>query len=161
MAGRPPKFANPDEMQPLIDEYFNMCDEKGESYTVPGLALALGFCNRQKLWDCEQKSGFGDTIKRAKSKIESQRVSRLVDGKGNVIGCIFDLKNNFGYKDQQQVELSNPDGSLGGMKIAVCFVDSEKLPEPLKQIPGGSVDAEFETLSGDSEGGGSESPNNR
>lgn len=28
-------------MQKVIDEYFKTCDEKGEPYTITGLALAL------------------------------------------------------------------------------------------------------------------------
>lgn len=53
----------------------------------------------------EKNSEFSDAIKKAKTKIEESLEQRLLDGK-NVVGVIFNLKNNFGWKDQQQVEHS-------------------------------------------------------
>ena len=47
---------------------------------------------------------FGDTIKRARLYIENERAELLLKGSGNVAGVIFDLKNNFGYADKQEVD---------------------------------------------------------
>ena len=108
--GRPPKFEKPGDMEPLIEEYFNKCDLAEEPYTVPGLAYALGFADKSSLVDYSKNSEFSFTIKRAKARIESQRNRRLVDGKGNTAGMIFDLKNNFGWSDSRTIEHTGSDG---------------------------------------------------
>jgi hypothetical protein len=103
-AGRPPYYSSVQKMQAAIDAYFNMADEKGWPYTIPDLALALGFTSRQSLLNYSCKPEYMDTIKRAKLRIEGQRARQLVQGQGMVAGQIFDLKNNFGWRDQQDHE---------------------------------------------------------
>ncbi|MCR4282797.1 MAG: DNA-packaging protein [Bauldia sp.] len=108
-AGRPPKFRTPEEMEPLVDSYFAECDtaEPARPYTIPGLAQALGFVDRQSLLDYAEKPEFSCTIKAAKLRVETQRSEKLVAGVGNVTGMIFDLKNNFGWRDKTEHELSS------------------------------------------------------
>ena len=98
------KYKNPEDMQLLVDEYFKACDDKEEPYTVPGLAYALGFNSRQTLLNYQQMHGFSDVVDRAKLRIETQRAAQLVAGKVNVVGAIFDLKNNFQWKDKHEIE---------------------------------------------------------
>ena len=112
--GRPAKFNTADEMEPLIEAYFNDCDEKGKPYTVPGLAYGLGFADKQSLIDYAAKDEFSFTIKAAKARIEQQRAEELVGRNGTVTGLIFDLKNNFGWKDAQQHEHTVKKVSLWG-----------------------------------------------
>ena len=76
--GRPPAYDSPEQMEKVIEAYFVKCDEEGRPYTVPGLALALGFCTRKSLYDYEQKDSFVNTVKRAKLRIEEQRAEQLV-----------------------------------------------------------------------------------
>lgn len=118
MTGRPPLYSDPNTMQAKIDEYFEKCDANDESYTVPGLALALGFCSRQSLWDyCNVtkfeselvRKSFAYTIKKALLTMEQQRVGKFVDGKKPAIPAIFDLKNNFNYVDKKDIQI---DGNL-------------------------------------------------
>lgn len=104
--GRPRKFTEPEIMQKKIDAYFAECDDHGEPYTIPGLAYALGFVDRQAVSHYETYPEFSPTIKRARLRIERQRNSGLVLGTGSAAGHIFDLKNNFGWKDKQEVEHS-------------------------------------------------------
>jgi hypothetical protein len=101
-AGRPPHFSTVGEMEDAIERYFNEADEKKWPYTIPDLAYALGFNSRQSLLNYQNKPIFMDTIKRAKLRIEGQRARQLVQGQGIVAGQIFDLKNNFGWRDQQE-----------------------------------------------------------
>lgn len=103
---RPPYFTSAREMQVLIDEYFALADEKKWPYTIPDLALALGFLSRTSLLNYQGKPEFVSTIKRAKLRIEAQRVRQLVQGSGIVAGQIFDLKNNFWWRDQQEQIIS-------------------------------------------------------
>ena len=100
--GRPPMFNSPEEMEPLIQGYFDACDEQGHPYAVPGLVLALGFAHRQTLLQYAKKDEFSFTIKRAKLRIEAQRASALVTRLSGQAVLIFDLKNNFGWKDKKK-----------------------------------------------------------
>lgn len=113
--GRPPKFTSPEQMQDLIDAYFESC--KGEPIldndgmplmdkwgnvilinqhppTVTGLALALGFTSRQALLNYQAKRQFVDTILRAKARCEEYAESRLYDRDG-ANGAKFSLTYNF------------------------------------------------------------------
>ena len=108
-AGRPRKYKSVEEMQKAIDNYFMQCDIKELPYTIAGLALALGFEDRHALlyymeYTDEDDIKFSATIKRAKTKIESNVVQNMLLGKYNPTGSIFSLKNNFNYKDKQEVE---------------------------------------------------------
>lgn len=102
--GRPPKYETPEEMQPLIDKYFDDCDARGEPYTVPGIADDLGFESRQSLFDYGKKPEFSYTLKKAKQRIERQRNITMLKGEGSAAGHIFDLKNNFGWVDKTETE---------------------------------------------------------
>ncbi len=102
MIGRPNKFKSVEEMQIAIDNYFKDCDEKERPYTISGLAYALD-TNRQTLLDYQEKDDFSDTIKKAKAKIEQFVEERLFVG-NNTAGVIFNLKNNYNWKDKQEIE---------------------------------------------------------
>jgi hypothetical protein len=107
LASKNAYYHDPQVLQDAVDEYFTICEEKDHSPVVTGLALFLGFAGRQSLFNYTTMPGrtpYKDIIKRAKSKIEAHRVQRMVDGRGNVVGAIFDLKNNFGYIDKQVSE---------------------------------------------------------
>lgn len=124
--GRPPKYNNAAEMQHLIDMYFLICrvhqtgntelltdlpvedqlyvnDIHDAHPTVTGLALAIDL-TRQGLIEYENKPEFSDTVKKAKARVEAYIEQRLYYQ--NATGCIFNLKNNFGWKDTQDVNLS-------------------------------------------------------
>lgn len=135
--GRPARFSSAEDMQVQIDAYFTACDEgkPKRPYTVPGLALALGFSSRSSLFDyATRNSGreeFAVTIKKAKLRIETQRVEALVSCKGNAGGMIFDLKNNFGWRDQQNVELTGAQG--GPVQIAAGLVGMPPVPKDMAE----------------------------
>ena len=125
--GRPPKFKTPKEMEPLIEGYFSDCDKAERPYTVPGIALALGFADRHSLHDYMAKDEFTATIKRARLRIEAQRAQALVTRTQGVAGLIFDLKNNFGWKDKTEHEHTGADGKDAPIehKITVEFVGGD------------------------------------
>lgn len=123
--GRPLKFKSVKKMQEKIDEYFESCESRplldgkghvltdkkgnpiftpGRPPTVTGLALALGFTNRQSLLNYQERDEFFDTITRAKAKIEQYAEERLFD-KDGANGAKFSLANNFqGWKEKAVVE---------------------------------------------------------
>lgn len=126
--GRPVKYETPEEMQRLIALYFLACrvHQSGDDTllegleddellivndisdihpTVTGLALSLDM-TRKGLIDYENKENpeFGNAIKRAKGKVEAYIEQRLYEAHAG--GCIFNLKNNYGWKDKQEIEHS-------------------------------------------------------
>lgn len=110
--GRPLKYSDKQELQHKIDAYFEYCDNfividnDGEEqkapkpYTVAGLALWLDV-DTETLRNYEKRDEFFGTIKRAKQRIEEQLETKL-HGK-TVTGIIFNLKNNYGWKDRQDI----------------------------------------------------------
>ena len=98
--GRPPKYKTKEEIQVLIDNYFKQCDLNNEPYTVTGLALSLDM-SRQDLINYSNKEEFFDTIKKAKLKVENYLEKRLIKD-SSCTGIIFNLKNNYGWKDKQE-----------------------------------------------------------
>ena len=123
--GRPPMYNTAEEMQEIIDDYFEKCkgrvltdDEQGiirDKYGIPvfvdvrpptitGLALALGFTSRQALLNYQAKEEFVDTIMRAKARVECYAEERLFD-KDGANGAKFSLANNFeGWKEKKEIE---------------------------------------------------------
>lgn len=101
--GRPLKYKDVKTMQKDIDKYFADCDKKKRPYTVSGLAYALD-TNRQTLLNYEDNEEFFDTIKRAKAKIELFNEEQLYNKDVSTTGVIFNLKNNYGWKDKQEIE---------------------------------------------------------
>ena len=114
-------------MQKVIDKYFESCESKplldkngnvltdkhgnpvmipGPPPTITGLALALGFTNRQSLLNYQEKDEFFDTITRAKARVEQYAEERLFD-KDGANGAKFSLANNFkGWDNKQEVKVS-------------------------------------------------------
>lgn len=114
--GGPPRmFETPVEMQVRIDEYLQDCPDKRiakisgieteiPDYTITGLCLFLGFCDRRSFYDYEGKPEFAYTVKRARMFIEHD-YERLLKAGGNPIGAIFGLKNVGGWVDKQELDL--------------------------------------------------------
>jgi len=81
-------------------------------YTVTGLALALD-TSRETLINYEDRVEYFDTIKVAKERIQNYLELNL--NSPSPTGTIFNLKNNYGWKDKTESEITNPDGSLNPM----------------------------------------------
>lgn len=107
--GKPPVFKTAQDLEDTISEYF---DGKGPQYdddgefthydcpTVTGLALYLGFCSRQSLFDYGQKAEYSYIIQRARACIENHYENSL-NGKSST-GAIFALKN-MGWADRTEI----------------------------------------------------------
>lgn len=108
--GRPPMFDTPEQMQTMINEYFDLLSVENkdkdtnihldDTPTITGLAFFLGFSCRQSMYEYEQKEEFTDTIKRARSRVENWYEKCLLT-KGST-GSIFALKN-LGWSDKQEI----------------------------------------------------------
>lgn len=111
--GRPPKFKSVKEVEDKIKEYFDGCDKDKRPYTMSGLANALE-CDRKTLLNYSKKEEFFPTIKAAKLKVHQFVEEQLFYGKAT--GPIFNLKNNFDWKDRTETEHS---GEVGLKRIII------------------------------------------
>lgn len=93
-------------MQERINKYFANCDKNGYPYTITGLALALDL-DRKSLLNYSKEEEFFHTIKKAKQKVEEFLEMCLY--KQSVTGVIFNLKNNFGWVDKQEIDTTHTD----------------------------------------------------
>lgn len=96
------KYKTQEELQKGIDKYFKECDEKQKPYTMSGLALSLGV-DRRTLVNYAEKDLFFSQIKEAKSRVQAQLEENALMGKGNATFTIFNLKNNYGWRDSVEV----------------------------------------------------------
>lgn len=139
--GRPPKYETPEEMQSIIDLYFLACrvhqEDNGANRleglgedslliisdiedvvpTISGLAYTLGM-STEAFRNYEQKGNFLATVKKAKQRVEMSLEQRLAGHA--VTGSIFSLKNNFGWKDKTEQELTGKGG--GPIEAAFNFI---------------------------------------
>lgn len=97
---RPLKFDSVEVMQEAIDAYFDKCDKENIPYTTSGLAMALNVCT-ETIRNYENKDKFFATVKAAKQRVENHLEKHLYGN--NVTGAIFNLKNNYGWKDTQTI----------------------------------------------------------
>lgn len=100
------KYKNAEEMKIVIDKYFDMCNATERPYTVAGLARYLGL-TRKSLLEYQKNYGtdYAMVIEDAKTRIE-EFVEACLFKSGIATGVIFNLKNNFGWNDKQEVEHS-------------------------------------------------------
>lgn len=86
-----------------IEEYFV---KENYPWTISGLCLHLDI-TRETLCNYEKYDNYFDTIKRAKLKIENYAEKLLFSSATFTPGIVFNLKNNFGWKDKTEVESKN------------------------------------------------------
>lgn len=98
-AGRPKIYDTPEELQDAVDLYFE--ETSPTEVTITGLALFLGFADRQSLYDYEKNDQFSCIIKRARLRVENRYELRLNTQFST--GAIFALKN-MGWNDKQTIQ---------------------------------------------------------
>jgi len=149
-SGLSKKWETPEALQADIDKYFEECDnrviqvydKKQQSivdliqpmpYTIEGLCDVLD-CDRATVLNYQKKPGyeeFFNTIKRAKNKIQRNKIERGLLGEFNPAVTIFDLKNNHDYKEKQEIDHSSKDGS---MSPNLANLSNEELEKRLKYV---------------------------
>ena len=87
---------------------------------MAGLAYSLGI-DRITLLNYSKNEQYFSTVKKAREKVQTDVERRLMEGQPT--GAIFNLKNNFGYVDQQQQDITS-----GGDKLSTVIY----MPEPIK-----------------------------
>jgi hypothetical protein len=120
--GRPALYTSSEEMQAIIDAYFAERLAEGKPVTISGLAYALEMTT-ESLRNYGTKDDFSATVKRAKQRVEMALEDRL--DAASPTGAIFNLKNNFGWKDQQDHTVSAPGGGAVRWQVVGVEPDAE------------------------------------
>lgn len=113
--GKPLAFETVKELDERVESFFTSEDayiinekdgveEKIFAPTISGLALHLGV-DRKTICNYSHKEEYFPTIKKARARIEAHLEKKLFGN--NVTGLIFNLKNNFDWKDKSEVAQTN------------------------------------------------------
>lgn len=117
--GRPRLYDDPDIFSEKVEGYFAHVEATDKRPTLAGLSYYLGFADKQSFTQYEEYGDeFSLTVKRARLRIEDDRWQSLIDKAAFTPGLIFDLKNNHGWKDktEQEVTLNTHEDALGALK---------------------------------------------
>lgn len=98
--GRPLKIETPEQMEKILNEYFETTEEN--KITITGICLALDL-DKSNFYAYEKRKGYENIVKRARMIVEnSYEISLRENGR---TGDIFALKN-FGWVDRQEQEIT-------------------------------------------------------
>lgn len=121
--GQPRKIPNTEaglaKLEKQINDFFADCDTKGHIYTLSGLAYYLDM-DRKTLLNYSKDQDYFPTIRKARRKVELAIEQRLLSEKGGATGAIFNLKNNFGWKDETIQDVTHK-----GINISLTKFDHE------------------------------------
>jgi hypothetical protein len=109
--GRPRLYEDAEAFSAAVESYFDKIklDDKLMP-TMAGLCYHLGFEDKDSFSHYDSYGGeFSRTVKRARLRIEDDRNQRLAKSEFSP-GIIFDLKNNYGWKDKTESEITGADG---------------------------------------------------
>ena len=101
-----PHIDDREGVQIACEKYFNICEEDGMKPSVAGLSTALG-TNRDtfmKWLRGEYQIATADVLSSYMSMIEVFDETALKDNKTNAVAGIFNMKNNYNYKDEVEVK---------------------------------------------------------
>ena len=117
--GGPFKFETPETLQAAIDSYF--ADPENKPFRVSGLAYHLGV-SRVCLLDYQNRSRYGKIVERAKDKIEASIEALLLEKGGpNAAGVIFNLHNNYRWRQKSEQDINVGGQESNPVRIQVNF----------------------------------------
>lgn len=139
--------ARPMNVQEFIeraDMYFEYCEKNGVMMTITGLALAVGFTARCRLWEKKFDPEWGDVVERAITIVENGYEQRLEYGSCG--GAIFALKN-LGWADKQDwtISVDQQDPLKLNSAPSAALTMHQEMLEKMKEteaLPVGAADAE-------------------
>lgn len=143
-SGKPKKWETVEGLEDDIQSYFDECNANtremfvksmGElvevpwpkPYTIEGLCEYLE-CDRKTLINYSKEDGYEEyfhAIKKAKNKIQRDKVERGLSGQSNSSVTIFDLKNNHGYRDSSELDVTTDGDKLNSFTVEVVNVKDE------------------------------------
>lgn len=128
----PINIADGKQVSDRIDWYFHHCIENDMKPTVSGLCNSLGITRETlRTW----KSGEArvathqDPVQRAYRMLEELWEDYMMNGKINPVSGIFLGKNNFNYKDAQEMVVTPNVGGIETVDISTIEAKYAELPE--------------------------------
>ena len=104
--GRPKAFNSVEELESKINNYFEYCNKENKPYTMSGLAYYLDV-DRKTIVNYTKDEDYFPTIKKARDRVQMQLEENALLNKGNPTFTIFNLKNNFDWKDKIETNAEN------------------------------------------------------
>lgn len=116
-----PDMTSVEAVEERIKEYLTICMEDDIKPSIEGMSLAFDV-SRQTFWKWANgvesdylPAEVRNSVKKVYHFLNTQFVTYAQDGKMDRTVAIFLMKNNYGYKDEQEVVLK-PDSQLGEQK---------------------------------------------
>lgn len=110
--GRPYAFSSLEETEKEVDSYFQLCSDKEVVPTITTLALWLGV-NKDTIYAHVHNSNspFSDLFKNVVNYCHSLMQNGAIDGKINPVTYFFISKNDYGMRDDKNIQISAQQGS--------------------------------------------------
>lgn len=126
LGGNPFLYDDPDEVDKLLEAYYEECKELKGTITYAGVARALG-TTRKTLRDMVLRDNrLSEPIKRAVARCEEAYESIMIDRSGGqVAGVIFAAKN-WGWVDKQEIDIRAQVTELTDAELQLKLVESLK-----------------------------------
>lgn len=138
--GSQPMYSSPDEFKEKAIEFFESflhedkkVDYLGDHPTITGLALYLGFADRQSLYDYQNREEFALVVRTARTLVEKNYEEALMSK--SVTGAIFALKN-MGWSDKKEVDHTSKGEKIGSSIQLPDGQDWKEFKEELKDLDG-------------------------
>ena len=103
-SGRPLKFPDADAFDKMIDDFFNDCEINSKKPTIERLAVYMGV-HKETIAEYENRKEFSVSVKKAKDRCLDWLISDGLNAK-NPAMHIFLAKNNYGYRDKIEQEIT-------------------------------------------------------
>lgn len=104
--GRPRAFNSVEELESKINDYFEYCNKENKPYTMSGLAYYLDV-DRKTIVNYTKEEEYFPTIKKARDRVQMQLEENALMNISNSTFTIFNLKNNFDWKDRIETNTEN------------------------------------------------------
>lgn len=104
--GRPRAFNSVEELESKINDYFEYCNKEKKPYTMSGLAYYLDV-DRKTIVNYTKDEEYFPTIKKARDRVQMQLEENALMNISNSTFTIFNLKNNFDWKDKIETNTEN------------------------------------------------------
>jgi hypothetical protein len=116
------------QIDKYFEEYKKDCETNEKPSTIQGFESYICAKRlRKKFTEYENDPKYSATIKKIKKYFESDLVNNALKGKYNASVSIFLMKNNYGYKDSQEIKHS-------GLKPLEITVDSEDKKKKIDEL---------------------------
>ena len=99
----PDRFNDPNDLVIAIEEYFDMCEQKGKAWSKAGLCLHLGI-TKETLKNNGFNPKFAPIIDSAMLMMEEDVEQKMLRGGSTTAGYIFKLKAQFDWSEKQQID---------------------------------------------------------